>query len=530
MDRTRISAASGIAAGSGASLGAGSTFTSPAVSALASSSSTSLLKKASFYGTDDRIVLDIGTFAVRAGFSGERTPRQTVVPCASATEHSAAKGGLAAAVRFSADPLDEPAPLASVAATKMVPPFVPSHEMAPLEVAQLQALLRSVFQRSLLTDAKLKRIIVCESPFAPVELKRQLAMLLFHRFGVKSISFIPGPFAALLATGHSVGLVVDCGHNETTVLPIYDNMPLLAYAQTVPLGGRAISERLRMLVREHGVIIEAGRDVPREPTEAELKQSREIIDGLGDTFWESLKTRIVVAPAAAAVERAALGSPGQARNVQSSGSIEIRLGPMLVLHFPDSIRQAAVNVLFEGDDEGRSLQSCVIDAVFKCPIAIRNELMQNVLATGGTFSIPGLQELLRHQIERLGDDPLHMLHKARRLAYSMNFIYSPFQPSLRAWVGGKRAVKMQASSELTREDFIANGTVPDWTNIPPPVEPAPESDSLWSKQAIKDRRRSHATLAGSMGGLGVLGGLPGSPSIHITSSSRRSSILNSPLH
>lgn len=97
----------------------------------------------------------------------------------------------------------------------------------------------------LLTDPKQRKIIICESPLAPVRVKQVVAKVLFQNFQVfkslnypfamplfirlliitlnskvPSISWAPLHLLALLTTGLTTGLVVDCGNLETTVLPV----------------------------------------------------------------------------------------------------------------------------------------------------------------------------------------------------------------------------------------------------------------------------------------------------------------------
>lgn len=74
--------------------------------------------------------------------------------------------------------------------------------------------------RLLLTDPKSRKVVLTESPLAPIALKSTLADLLFHHFQVPSICFVPTHLMALLTTGTTTGLVIDCGNLETSILPV----------------------------------------------------------------------------------------------------------------------------------------------------------------------------------------------------------------------------------------------------------------------------------------------------------------------
>ena len=76
------------------------------------------------------------------------------------------------------------------------------------------------YNRYLLTDPKQRTVVICEPPMMPIRIKEMIANILFHRLQVPALCFVPSHLLALLTTGESTGLVVDCGHLETTVLPV----------------------------------------------------------------------------------------------------------------------------------------------------------------------------------------------------------------------------------------------------------------------------------------------------------------------
>jgi len=91
---------------------------------------------------------------------------------------------------------------------------------------------------SLLTDPKSRKVIVIEHPLLPLHIKDMIARILFtnlqvckeergskkktHEFDIKVpyVSFAPSHLLSLLAVGRITGLVLDCGHLESAVLPV----------------------------------------------------------------------------------------------------------------------------------------------------------------------------------------------------------------------------------------------------------------------------------------------------------------------
>lgn len=85
---------------------------------------------------------------------------------------------------------------------------------------KLKKLLHDIYFKLLLTEPKSRKVIICESPLLPIVVKQTIARILFDYFQIPSLSFVPIHLMALMTTGLTTGLVIDCGHLETTVLPV----------------------------------------------------------------------------------------------------------------------------------------------------------------------------------------------------------------------------------------------------------------------------------------------------------------------
>ncbi|KAK7682630.1 hypothetical protein QCA50_014430 [Cerrena zonata] len=159
--------------------------------------------------------------------------------------------------------------------------------------ARLQICLRSVFHDSLLTDPKSRKVIIIEHPLLPLHIKEMMSKILFNNLQVPSISFASSHLLALLAAGRITGLVLDCGHLESTVLPIYSARPLFHQLQTTPLAGATLSSHLRALLLLFGTYLppptslSAAANIP-----AATRSTRVPEEVLSESVIEELKTRI----------------------------------------------------------------------------------------------------------------------------------------------------------------------------------------------------------------------------------------------
>ncbi|KAH9945081.1 actin-domain-containing protein [Epithele typhae] len=255
-------------------------------------------RRHSLYGTEDRIILDPGSRVWKVGFSGEGKPRD--VFCAGGESGHALwtlNRALKTAEREEEDRILE---------------------------AKLEGCLRSVFHNSLLTDPKSRKVILVEHPLLPLHLKEIMARILFNNLQVPSISFASSHLLALLASGRVTGLVLDCGHLESTVLPIFSCRPLYPHLRTTPLAGERLSSHLKALLLMFGTYIppatslSAAMNIP-----AATRSTRVPEDVLTERVIDDIKTRICfVGDPLEPAEGAGTMSPGP-----GDGSSEIDLPP-----------------------------------------------------------------------------------------------------------------------------------------------------------------------------------------------------------
>ncbi|KAI6039887.1 actin-domain-containing protein [Pisolithus marmoratus] len=179
-------------------------------------------RRHSLYGTEDRVVVDPGSRIWKVGFSGEGRPRDV----------------------FYSDPTNAE-PLWGL--SRASDAAIRAEQDRLLEI-NIEKRMRLVFHESLLTDPKSRKVILVEHPLLPLHIKEILARVLFGNLQVPSISFAPSHLLSLLSVGRITGLVIDCGHLETTALPIFAARPLFPHIRTTPLAGSRFTSHLRALL------------------------------------------------------------------------------------------------------------------------------------------------------------------------------------------------------------------------------------------------------------------------------------------
>ncbi|KAM0754774.1 actin-like ATPase domain-containing protein [Meredithblackwellia eburnea MCA 4105] len=390
--------------------------------------STSLRSRHSLYGTEDRIVLDLGSRIWKIGFSGEPAPRE----CISMLDIVTSQDGQGVSV----------APIGLWSLDK--------GDVGELEwdirEERLKRALREVWFNTLMTDPKTRKVIVVENPLLSTKVKEMITRVLFGNLQVLSISFANSHVLSLMATGTVTGLVIDCGNLETTALSVFAARPLFPLLLSTPVAGNRVTSRLRSLLLQFGVY------VPPPPSSSTLlaptrgKIPREV---LTEDLLEEIKTRYcfvgdplppandeILRRASIAsntgARRASVGPEPNAEDAEANEAEDDELLRRLerrysrnsatttisfkVPSFPPSsapvsgtrkgwiqvpgwVRERAAEVLFEeGTDDARNVPDLILESLLKLPIDLRKPLASSILVIGGTAMLPGFFRRLRHDL------------------------------------------------------------------------------------------------------------------------------------
>lgn len=215
-------------------------------------------RRHSLFGTEDRIVLDIGSRCCKVGFSGEAQPRKIF-----RTVKGACRTGIE--VMYGRDTErgeannrrgddDDDGLLWHLDLMRSPCP----EQARELLKARLTVLLRKVYQDILMIDPTQRKVILIENLFTPMALRECLYAVLFDNLRVPFISPVPAPVSVAFSVGNLTALVVSVGALETSILPIYQGRPLLSHFASSSRAGRSLELRLRALLLRYGRCVKGG--------------------------------------------------------------------------------------------------------------------------------------------------------------------------------------------------------------------------------------------------------------------------------
>merc|ERR1712203_1053178 len=105
--------------------------------------------------------------------------------------------------------------------------------------------VHKLYFEHLLVNPKDRRVVLVESLLGDVRLRDILVEILFQHFEVLSILLAPSHLMPLFGLGIKSALVIDVGYEEATLIPIYENVPVLKAWQAQPLASKAVHQSLK---------------------------------------------------------------------------------------------------------------------------------------------------------------------------------------------------------------------------------------------------------------------------------------------
>jgi actin-related protein 10 len=306
--------------------------------------------------------------------------------------------------------------------------------------------LQTIYLQYLMVNPKDYRVVVVEPLLCPTSFRNTLARAFFSHFSVPYVAFIPSPLLCLFSIGRQTALVVDVGWQETTVLPIYEGIPVISAWQSTSCAAKTVHNTVLQSVLERGTV----------------KSSNALED---KPLY--LKSGIETALEDIIVSTCAVPAKDYER---MPPSVEFPLNKHCTLSIHGRTRSTCAETLFVEEVDDQPIPRVILDSLLKCSSDCRRALSENILVVGGVASLPGFNYRLKQELERLVADKCQHFNCPLE-ALEFKFQQPPAHTSTAAWVGGsifgcseiavlERAVSKDRFKEM-------NQHLPDWSSCDP---------------------------------------------------------------
>ncbi|ORY83291.1 actin-1 [Protomyces lactucae-debilis] len=342
------------------------------------------------YGGDEisALVLDPGSHATRAGYAGEDAPKSYIptsygLRAASATTPKQSF--------YSDSSIHAPRPDYEIKN--------PMHEGTVADFDAASDLWQYIFNTGLRADPHEHPLMMTETSWVKPQQRQKTMEIAFETLGSPAAYLLKGGVAAAFASGKSTALVVDIGHSVTSVTPVYDGIILKRGLQKQAFAGAALSEQVNALLKQRGVdvtphFLVQRKGAPETGSGAVLKE----VPGLSDSFMQYERGRIVEA-----FKEHVLQVFEGPLNEQAAAS-----RPARMFEFPTGRQElfkqerfAIAESLFTTDESHQSLQAMMQASLSVAEVDIRPALLSNIIVTGASSLIPGLEQRLQLEMAKL---------------------------------------------------------------------------------------------------------------------------------
>jgi actin-related protein len=114
----------------------------------------------------------------------------------------------------------------------------------------MEELWNYIFDKQLMVETTEHPLLLTEQTWNTTANRQKAMELAFEKHNFPAFYMIKSPVASLFAAGKGSGLVVDIGHNVTSVTPIVDGLPLYKSSRRSRFAGVYLSNQVRNLVEK----------------------------------------------------------------------------------------------------------------------------------------------------------------------------------------------------------------------------------------------------------------------------------------
>ncbi|XP_063679135.1 actin-like [Bolinopsis microptera] len=359
--------------------------------------------------SDKSVVLDNGSYQIKAGFAQEDAPR-SVIPTVlghykqAFTAEDEARYYVGSDAQSKREALSLQSPFSGGTVTNW---------------DTMQKIWDHTFHNDLRLEPKETKMFMIDPPLNPHSNRETMAQLIFETFKFSSLYVITSAVPTLYASGRSTGVVVDSGYDVTRVVPVCEGFVMTDEIKQVELAGRAVTNNMTNLIWES-----TGNNPPEAYTFREIK------------------------------EKFCYVAEDYDLELQKAGSSDFCKSEYKL---PDGTEVSLRNerfdcteILFQpylGGHDCAGIHEICHQSISKCDADILEELYSNIVLAGSTTLFPGMAQRLRREITALA--PAHTKVKMSE---------DP-KGNLATWLGGSIMASMTSADQwITKEEYEEQGS------------------------------------------------------------------------
>ena len=352
------------------------------------------------------IIIDVGSGLMKVGFSGEDGPRNIFNSIVGIPKMAGLKVGMEQKERYVAEE--------AISNAEFMNFYSPIQCGEVVDWDKFETLMHYLLYNQIEVVPEDMSVLITETPLSSKKNRSKISELLFEKFNVQKCHIANSSMLGLFSYGKSSGIVLDCGYNITSTVPVYEGFPLVYASQKINLGGEDLSNKLY-----------------------------DIIKGKLDKTYKTIKGKLLSEDIKDKLGYVSMDIKQEGEKIEQKYIL------------PDSKELTLGNELFEVNEilfnpgenpELKSVTNMVVDSLNLCDDDVKKEINESVCLIGGTTLMKNFSERLRLELSDNKDFGMYNMAPAPERQFS-------------AWIGGSIMSSLDNFQYLwvSKEEFDENG-------------------------------------------------------------------------
>ena len=351
-------------------------------------------------------VIDNGSGYMKAGFSGEESPRVLFPTIVGKTK---VKG------IFVGDEKKE-----SIIGSEAEKKFGILDISYPIQGGkivnwnEMERIWTNTFYSELKIAPEEHNILLSESPFTTREDREKTLETMFETFNCASVYIEAQSVLAAYSVGKSTGISVDCGHTSLNFAPVYEGFLIKNCVHHIPIGGKDINDFLINLLMRNGQVIES------KMQKQSITKAKELYCYICQNYEDE-------------VIRIFENNNDEVKEWELPDKRKIKIG---------NERFQSTEILFEPNKYGYNcinFKELFQQTVKSIDSDLRETMLLNIIFNGGTTLFKGFKNRVTKEIEEAGKDypykkKIHTYPEAQFMAWIGGSILSSLSNFEKLWI------------------------------------------------------------------------------------------------
>ena len=304
------------------------------------------------------IIIDVGSGLMKVGFSGEDGPRNIFNSIVGIPKMAGLKVGMEQKERYVAEE--------AISNAEFMNFYSPIQRGEVVDWDKFETLMHYLLYNQIEVVPEDMSVLITETPLSSKKNRSKISELLFEKFNVQKCHIANSSMLGLFSYGKSSGIVLDCGYNITSTVPVYEGFPLVYASQKINLGGEDLSNKLY-----------------------------DIIKGKLDKTYKTIKGKLLSEDIKDKLGYVSMDIKQEGEKIEQKYIL------------PDSKELTLGNELFEVNEilfnpgenpELKSVTNMVVDSLNLCDDDVKKEINESVCLIGGTTLMKNFSERLRLEL------------------------------------------------------------------------------------------------------------------------------------